>query len=316
MPPGGLSSRQIRQLRGAKDQIDPLVPLGASWEKERTTSGLQDVLTVLLAGAECPYTCLFCDLWRFTLDGNTPKGAIPRQIETTLDGCALPNGHPAIKLYNAGNFFDPRAVPVDDYNAIARLVRPFARVVVENHPKLTNATCKRFADRLHGELEIAIGLETIEPRAHGLLNKGASLDDFDRAADQLASDGIGLRAFVLLGTPNVAPEESIDWTIRSVEHAMAADARHVSVIPTRGGNGALEHLAAHGDWTPPTMADLQETMVRCLALPSIVSVDLWDWERFADCICAGDRKERLTRMNLTGTIEPRVECDKCGGSRA
>ncbi len=316
MPAGGLSSRQIRELRGTKVPIDPFVALGASWEQERTASVPQDVLTVFLTGAECPYRCVFCDLWRNTLDADTPEGAIPHQIETVLDECEPIAGHPAIKLYNASNFFDPRAVPVCDYDAIARAVRPFTRVVVENHPKFTNAGCKQFADRLLGELDVAIGLETVEPRAHRLLNKGASLDDFDRAAERLVRDGIGLRAFVLLGTPYVAPEESIEWTVRSVKYAIASNARHVSVIPTRGGNGALEHLAAEGNWAPPTLADLEETLVRCMTLPGIVSVDLWDWERFANCTCAGSRAERLARMNLTGAIEPGVECDTCEGSRA
>lgn len=316
MSAGGLSSRQIRELRDAKGPIDPFVALGASWELERTTSVPQDVLTVFLAGAECPYTCVFCDLWRHTLDGDTPQGAIPHQIETVLDEFGPLAEHPAVKLYNASNFFDPRAVPVGDYDAIARALRPFTRVIVENHPKFTNAACKQFADRLLGELEVAIGLETVEPRAHRLLNKGASLDDFDRAAEQLARDGIGLRAFVLLGAPYVAPEESLEWTVRSVEHAVTSNARHVSVIPTRGGNGALEHLAAQGDWAPPTLSDLEEVLVRCITLPSIVSVDLWDWERFADCACAGSRAERLARMNLTGMLEPVVECDACEGSRA
>ncbi|MEE8134549.1 MAG: hypothetical protein V3T56_05805 [Gemmatimonadales bacterium] len=316
MPTGGLSSRQIRELRTAKGPIDPFVALGASWELERTASVPQDVLTVFLAGAECPYTCVFCDLWRHTLDGDTPQGAIPHQIETVLDESGPLVGHPAVKLYNASNFFDPRAVPVCDYDAIAQVVRPFTRVIVENHPKFTNAACKRFADRLLGELEVAIGLETVEPRAHRLLNKGASLDDFDRAAEQLARDGIGLRAFVLLGAPYVAPEELIEWTVRSVEHAITSNARHVSVIPTRGGNGALEHLTTQGHWVPPTLSDLEEILVRCMTLPSIVSVDLWDWERFADCTCAGSRAERLAHMNLTGTLEPAVECDACEGSRA
>jgi uncharacterized Fe-S cluster-containing MiaB family protein len=159
-------------------------------------------------------------------------------------------------------------------------------------------------------------LETVEPRAHRLLNKGASLNDFDRAAERLARDGIGLRAFVLLGAPYVAPEESIEWTVRSVEHAITSNARHVSVIPTRGGNGALEHLAAQGNWAPPTLSDLEEILVRCMTLPSIVSVDLWDWERFADCTCAGRRAERLERMNLTGILEPAIKCDACEGSRS
>lgn len=315
MPAGGLTSRQIRDFRRVKEPIDPFVALGTTVEQERTPHGTQDTLTVFLAGAECPYTCVFCDLWQHTLDSATPEGAIPHQLRTVLEDMDRPSTE-AIKLYNASNFFDPRAVPESDHDTIAQIVAPFARVVVENHPKLTDESCRRFADRLHGDLEIAIGLETVEPHSHALLNKGASLEDFDRAAETLARDNIGLRTFVLLNAPYVQTIESVDWTKRSVEYSLAAGARHVTIIPTRGGNGALEHLAAHRNWTPPTIGLMEQALVACLPLPGIITVDLWDWERLADCVCSSARTERLARMNLTGTVEPPVPCDSCEGSLA
>ena len=313
---GGLTNRQIRDFRGAKRPIDPFVALGTSVEQERTALGIEDALTVFLAGAECPYTCVFCDLWQHTLDGATPEGAIPHQLQTVLEELDWRSPGGTIKLYNASNFFDPRAVPKSDHEAIAQTVDSFARVIVENHAKLTNESCKRFADRLHGDLEIAIGLETVEPHALALLNKGASLEDFDRACESLARNDIGLRTFVLLNAPYVHAAESVEWTRRSVEYSLAAGARHVTIIPTRGGNGALEHLAALHTWTPPTIGLMEQALVACLSLPGIVTVDLWDCERFADCACGTARTERLAQMNLTGTIEPPVACDSCEGSLA
>ena len=65
--------------------IDPDEPLGQFWEEERTPGGgTTPALTVFLAGAECPFTCVFCDLWRETLDGPTPRGALPEQIRKAL----------------------------------------------------------------------------------------------------------------------------------------------------------------------------------------------------------------------------------------
>ena len=87
-------------------------------EEERSLNGVERAVTVFLAGAECPFTCSFCDLWRWTLDGPTPPGALPTQLERALESLVSPVPH-RLKLYNASNFFDRRAVPVEDLPRIA-----------------------------------------------------------------------------------------------------------------------------------------------------------------------------------------------------
>lgn len=283
-------------------------------------------LTVFLAGAECPFTCVFCDLWRHTLDQPTPPGAIPVQLEAVLDEergriAGSARGGAAVKLYNASNFFDRRAVPPDDDARIAALLAPFRRVTVECHTKLIGARCLAFAERLAGRLEVAIGLETIHPEAAPKLNKGASLDDFDRAARTLREAGIGIRAFVLVGAPFVPESESVEWAVRSAEYAWRAGADRVSLIPVRGGNGAMEALSSTGLFHPPSLSHLEEALEASLAArpesvtgAALVEADLWDAERFAACRrCAGPRIERLRRLNLTGLLEAPVACDACGG---
>ena len=54
-----------------------------------------------------------CDLWRDTLETDTPPGAIPHQIELALARRArtCAGDRDDLKLYNAGSFFDDRAVP-------------------------------------------------------------------------------------------------------------------------------------------------------------------------------------------------------------
>ncbi len=44
-----------------------------------------------------------------------------------------------MKLYNAGSFFDPRAVPESDYDDIAAQLVGLERVIVESHPALIGA---------------------------------------------------------------------------------------------------------------------------------------------------------------------------------
>ena len=80
-------------------------------EEERRPDGrIERALTVFLAGAECPFTCSFCDLWRYTIDGPTPPARSSRRLERALADVDEPLPD-RLKLYNASNFFDRRAVP-------------------------------------------------------------------------------------------------------------------------------------------------------------------------------------------------------------
>ena len=101
------------------------LPIAHFREAERRLDGsCAAVLHALLASAECPFTCVFCDLWRRTLDGPTPPGAILRQLAIALRETGPLPATCGIKLYNASNFFDPRAVPAGDDEAIAALLQP------------------------------------------------------------------------------------------------------------------------------------------------------------------------------------------------
>ena len=80
-----------------------------------------------------------------------------------------------LKLYNAGSFFDPRAIPPEEYPAIARLAAPFRRTIVECHPALVGPRCLAFRDLLSGRLEVAMGLETAHPEVLERLNKRMTL---------------------------------------------------------------------------------------------------------------------------------------------
>ena len=139
-------------------------------------------MTVFLTGSECPFTCVFCDLWRQTLDGPTPAGAIPSQLDRVLAELTALEEGATIKLYNASNFFDRRAVPRSDWPAIAERLTGFERVVVECHPRLVDDSCLEFAALLAGRLEVAMGLETARVEVLARLNKKMTLEDFDRAA--------------------------------------------------------------------------------------------------------------------------------------
>jgi len=306
---------RIRALRPPKPVVDPWKPHGTVLEEERTPAGaVERALTVFLAGAECPYTCSFCDLWRWTLDGPTPPGALPAQLARALQALTPPPPD-RLKLYNASNFFDRRAVPAEDLPRIAELAVPFAAVTVESHANTIGPLTLEFAALLSGGLEVAIGLETVHPVAAAHLNKKLELDRFDRAAGLLAEHDIDLRVFVLLGAPYVPAEESIEWTLRTVEYAAGLGAGRIAVIPVRGGNGELERLQHLGAFVPPTLAQLEYALEQCRGIRSaVVTADLWDIERLPGCeSCRPQRVARIRTMNLSPSPEPLppIPCSAC-----
>jgi radical SAM enzyme (TIGR01210 family) len=248
-----------------------------------------------------------------TTDDPVPPGAIPTQIDRAL--ARLPAAQ-QVKLYNSGNFFDPLAIPPEDYAAIAQRLRGFDNVIVENHPRMCTSDCLRFRDLLKTGLEVALGLETVHAEALAALNKRMTVGDFDRAARFLRDEGIAVRAFILLRLPLLSEEEGIHWALASVVHAFDAGADCCSIIPTRAGNGIMERLARDGLFAPPQLASLERVLEEGIALRrGRVFVDLWDAQRLAACSrCGPERIERLRQMNLCQQVLPQIDCD-CEAAR-
>lgn len=306
----GDRTRWISERRGPKNALDPWLPYHFLWEEEPGSSGeLVPTATIFLSNRECPYRCLMCDLWRNTLDTRVPTGAIPAQIHHALS--ALPPAR-QVKLYNAGSFFDAQAIPPEDYPAIAQAVSGMERVIVECHPTLIGERCLGFRDLLSGRLEVAVGLETVDPTVLERLNKRFTVEDFQRAAAFLARHDIALRVFLLLRPPFMTEEEGLLWAKRSLDVTFDAGASVCSLIPTRAGNGAMEALAAAGEWAPPSLRSLEAAQEYGLGQGrGRVFSDLWDIEAFSTCDCSPARASRLGVMNGSQRIPPPVVCDIC-----
>jgi len=260
--------RFIVDLRGPRPAHDPWRLQGLSIEDEPDDRGGHSrVGTVFLTGRECPWRCAMCDLWRYTTRSDTPPGAIPAQIEAARRAwAACGESVSTIKLYNASNFFDPRAVPESDYSAIGSLVRDVEQVIVESHPSLIGDRVDRFLHALAGpRLEVAMGLETIHPAALDALNKRMTLADFERAANALRERNVSLRVFLLISPPFIPAIDQDEWLLRSVAFAEACGASVVSLIPARSGNGAMEALTAQKRFRPPTQEDVNRSLKLVLA---------------------------------------------------
>jgi len=303
-----INDRWIVSNRGRKNSIDPKRPYAWLVEKERTASGkIEDTAIIFLTNSECPFHCLMCDLWKNTTNEPVPVGAIPDQIEWALN--ELPDVR-HLKLYNSGSFFDRRAIPEEDYQKIASLVKDFDTVIVESHPKLININCLHFRDMLKPELHVAMGLETVNPEILRKLNKQMTLEDFTNSARFLSEHGILSRAFILLRPPFLSESEGIYWAERSIDFAFGVGVECCTVIPVRSGNGAMEMLQKMDMFTPPDIHSLETVLEYGLQLNAgRVFADTWDLKLFSKCEkCIDQRINRLIEMNLSQKIACPEKC--------
>ena len=294
--------------------VDPYLPYGYLLEDECSATGeLLPVATIFLTNRECPWKCLMCDLWKNTTPDTVPLAAIPAQIHHALSRLGLARH---VKLYNSGSFFDPKAIPIEDYPAIATLLESYDQVIVESHPALLGASCLQFRNLLKGSLEVAMGLETSHPEVLSRLNKRMTAQQFKDGARWLIENHISLRVFVLIKPPFLNDTEAAYWAERSIDFAFDSGATVVSLIPTRAGNGAMDELAANGEFTPPTLDALEAAAAYGLNRKrGRVFVDIWDLERISACrFCYQQRTHRLIQMNLHQALLSPVACAVCGAN--
>ncbi|MEO8822926.1 MAG: hypothetical protein ABI366_05065 [Ginsengibacter sp.] len=300
----------IVRLRPARNLVNPEIPYHFIQEEEPDENGnLQKINTVFLTGKECSFKCLMCDLWKNTLTYATPPGAILKQIDYALS--RLPKAD-VIKLYNSSNFFDAKAIPLSDYSGMIERLKPFKKVIVENHPNLCGQSCVDFNEKVNGKLEIAMGLETIHPEVLPKLNKKLTPEDFKKAAGFLERNKIQTRAFVLLNPPFLTDEkENIEWAFKTVKFAFECGVGTCSIIPTRSGNGIMDMLEKTREYVPPKLHGLEEVFERSLALlQGKVLADTWEIGFLSDCDqCFEARKSRLEQMNLTQKIQGKIKCN-------
>jgi archaeosine synthase beta-subunit len=301
----------VLERRPERETLDPQKPYLFFVEQELSAAAeILHVATIFLTNRECPWRCVMCDLWRNTLTTSVPPGAIPSQIDFALS--RLPPAR-VLKLYNSGSFFDVHAIPAEDHPAIADRANNFERLIIENHPALVDDDCVRFRDRLKCRFEIAMGLETVHPEVLPKLNKRMTLDQFSAAATFLRSNDIDLRVFVLVQPPFMQPDDAILWAQRSIDFAFDCGATAVTLIPTRGGNGAMEALAADEQFSAPRLETLETSFSYGLGLKrGRVFADLWDADKIPSCpTCRTPRIARLRRMNLSQTNFSPARCQSC-----
>ena len=273
----------------AKPHVDPWRPT-ARWSRTSAApdGSVERALTVFLAGAECPFTCSFCDLWRLHDRRPDAARALARAAAAGTGGRggrtrpARPD-----QALQREQLLRPRAVPAPGpAGSWPRWSAPFAGVTVESHASTDRRRrCCAFARAARRTARGRAGTRDDPPGGAAAPQQARSTSRAStRAAALLRQAGIDLRVFVLLGAPFVPAEESVEWTVRTVEHAaLEQGARVVAIIPVRGGNGEMERLGARATSRRRRSRSSRPRSSAVCAPGAAASslADLWDAERLA-----------------------------------
>ena len=140
------------------------------------------------------------------------------------------------------------------------------------------------------KLEIAMGLETVDPEVLPRIKSSMTLDDFESAARFLTDNGIDIRAFILLGPPGHLGGERIDWAQRSIDYAFSVGVECCVVIPVRPGNGIVEALEAKSLYSRANLAELQSVVEYGIAQGAVAYSRIYGTSRTSPGALAAARR--------------------------
>lgn len=196
-------------------------------------------LMVILRAPGCYYQlrgkgCTNCGFDHLTTDGQAVSSDdLLAQLEAALARHADRLEEIAqLDIYCSGSFFADQEIPAEARVRLlrrARELRRLERVLVESRPELIREEQLAAAHAALGDeiqLEVAIGLESAdETIREERINKGFTLRAFERAAEKLAAQNVGLVVYLLLKPIDTGEREAIDDVIASARYLKALSER-------------------------------------------------------------------------------------------
>ncbi len=84
-----VTASEIVQARGPRNAVDQTRPYAFMVEEERSASGVvEPVATLFLTNRECPFRCLYCDLWKNTTEVSLTPARFPPRSSTPCNACS------------------------------------------------------------------------------------------------------------------------------------------------------------------------------------------------------------------------------------
>lgn len=206
----------------------------------------------------------------YILDGSreaVPADKLVQQFDEAAKSLDSETGPLSVKVYTSGSFLDPEEVPTSARDEILRLIGGDDRVsevVLESRPQFVTYDRMTALRSILGErqVEIGIGLESSNDAIRTLcVNKGFETKDFERAVKIAGSNGIGIRAYVLLKPPFLTERDALLDATDTIMDAAKMDVTTISVNPVNVQKHTLvERMWSRGLYRPPWLWSLIDVL--------------------------------------------------------
>ncbi|MGB9371187.1 MAG: archaeosine biosynthesis radical SAM protein RaSEA [Halobacteriota archaeon] len=176
-----------------------------------------------------------------------------------------------VKLFTSGSFLDQEEVPVDARDAILAALADTPRVIVESRPEFVTSEICGDVVRSNRHVEVAIGLETSnDDIRNSCINKGFTFRGFVRAAKIAHSDGLTVKAYLLLKPPFLTESEAMEDAIQSTrEAAPHADTISLNLCNVQKGT-LVEALWKKKLYRPPWLWTAVEVLKRVNPIATVI----------------------------------------------
>ena len=297
----GLASRLRRENGFLPEDIDFTVPIG--WEERIGHLDDQPIrrLIVFLRSTGCDWVektggCTMCGFYCATARGREISAEeYIAQFEHVMDAVDLED-YPVISIYNDGNIFNEREMPVAAIEKICSYINGYEnikKVVVESRIDYSpDEHVAKMKKALNGrQLEVAFGFESADTRVMNLcINKGFSANNFDHFHSRMQGMGVLTKPLLLVKPPFLTEAEAVSDILRTVSYCVSRGIDYVDLEVTTVEKHTVVHELWKNDlYRPPWLWSLIDLLQKCqerfgdrahvYVSPWTYSVESLDWAR-------------------------------------
>jgi len=241
--------------------------------------------------------CPFTNENYYGLEGGAALNLID-QVRDTLKRNRDDPPYELLALYNDGNFFAPKEIPLSVQLEIAELVEAsgVGELVVECLPQFIKPdVIGPFVERLgRVQLEVGIGLQSANAFVREVcVNTSFTNKSFEDAVETLLAVGATPKIYLMIKPPFLSEEEGVVDVLNSLDYLSEMHLDSITLCPTRVSKNTLAATMYNaGLYTPPNLWSI---------------VDILQSSK-------SDRRLRVACINLRGTDFESIfpeSCDKC-----
>lgn len=297
----GLAGRLRRENGSLPENLDFTVPIG--WEERIGHLDDQPIrrLIIFLRSTGCEWVektggCTMCGFYCATSRGREISAEeYIAQFEYVMDAVDI-GDYPVISIYNDGNIFNEREMPVAAIEKICSYIDGYEnikKVVVESRIDYSpDEHVAKMKKALNGrQLEVAFGFESADPQVMNLcINKGFSANNFDHFHSRMRGMGVLTKPLLLVKPPFLTEAEAVNDVLQTVSYCVSRGIDYVDLeVTTVEKHTVVHELWKNNLYRPPWLWSLIDLLQKCrerfgdhahvYVSPWTYSVESLDWAR-------------------------------------